>query len=265
MAQSLRVQAVSGAEILGMTNCLNFPSPENPENYYELSECVRGLASVCRDMGCPVVSGNVSLYNETASGGIYPTPLVVTAGLVPHFAYLVRCGCAKEGDLVYLVGPCAGSLGASRWQVLCHGGSREPRGVTWAYDPSMEREFARRALSTSRKAVVSGARVIAGGGLAVALAKEAIYSGVGMSVDLGPGDATANLFGEGGPRALYFVSPASSEKFLSIWEGYPLIPLGRAVGESLRIGGMIDVSLSRLRAAFFSGSLLDFDPGRGRN
>ncbi|MDR3321884.1 MAG: phosphoribosylformylglycinamidine synthase subunit PurL [Synergistaceae bacterium] len=266
MAQSLRVQALSGAEILGMTNCLNFPSPENPENYFELSECVRGLATVCRDMGCPVVSGNVSLYNETSRGGIYPTPLVVTAGLVPHFAYFIRCGHAKEGDLVYLAGPLAGSLGASRWQVLCHGGGdREPRGATWAYDPSLEREFAVRALAASRKAVVSSARVIAGGGLAVALAKEAIYSGVGVSADIGQGDVTAALFSEGGPRALYFVSPPNAEKFLSIWDGYPLKSLGRAAGASLRIVGSICIGLSELRAAFFSGGLLDFDPGQRRD
>ncbi|MDR3255467.1 MAG: phosphoribosylformylglycinamidine synthase subunit PurL [Synergistaceae bacterium] len=266
MAQSLRIQAVSGAEILGMTNCLNFPSPDNPENYYELSECVRGLAAVCADMECPVVSGNVSLYNETPRGGIYPTPLVVTAGLVPHFAYFVRCGCAKEGDVIYLVGPTNGSLGASRWQVLCcepGAGQSAPRGVTWEYNPSMERDFAVRARTASRKAVVGSARVIAGGGVAVALAKEAIYSGLGMSANLGSLDMTAALFSEGGPRALYFVQPANAEKFSFIWDGYPLMSIGRVGGESLRIDGAIDIGLDELRAAFYFGGLLDFDPKRG--
>ena len=102
-----------------MTNCLNFPSPENPENFYVLTECVRGLAEVCRDMECPVVSGNVSLYNETSRGGIYPTPLVVSVGIVPHFTYYIPCGKAQEGDFVFLVGEKAGSIGASRWQRLC--------------------------------------------------------------------------------------------------------------------------------------------------
>jgi phosphoribosylformylglycinamidine synthase len=262
MAQSVRMQAVSGAEVLGMTNCLNFPSPENPENFYELSECVRGLAEVCADMECPVVSGNVSLYNETARGGIYPTPLVVTAGLVPHFAYFVRCGCAQDGDVIFLAGPKTGSLGASRWQVLCHnapGSSEEPRGATWEYDPGMEREFSRRALATSRKSAVRSARVIAGGGVAAALAKEAISSGVGMNVDLGDGCRTELLFSEGGPRALYFVYPESVDKFLRLWDGYPVISLGRAGGDRLSIKGMLEISLNELRSAFTKGGLLSFD------
>jgi phosphoribosylformylglycinamidine synthase len=256
MAMSLRAQAISGAESLGMTNCLNFPSPENPENYFELSECVRGLATVCTDMACPVVSGNVSLYNETAKGGIYPTPLVVTAGLVPHFAYLVRCGCAHEGDVVYLVGPRTGSLGSSRWQVLCHDPSGKPQGTTWKYDPSMEKAFASRALATSRKAVAGSARLIAGGGVAVAVAKEAIYSGVGMNVDFGAGNAAELLFSEGGPRALYFVPPEGADKFLALWEGFPVISLGKAGGKSLRIGGLREIGLGELRSVFFSGGLL---------
>jgi phosphoribosylformylglycinamidine synthase len=256
MAQSLRIQAVSGAEILGMTNCLNFPSPESPENFFELSECVRGLASVCEEMGCPVVSGNVSLYNETPRGGVYPTPLVVTAGLVPHFAYFVRCGCAEEGDLIYLAGPRTGSLGASRWQTLCHSASREPRGVTRAFDPSLEKAFACRAIATSRKSAAGSARGIAGGGAAAALAKEAVTSGVGIRADFGAGDSVELLFSEGGPRALYFVHPDKAGKFLSIWEGYPVILLGRAEGTSLRISGAREIGLDELRGAFFAGGLL---------
>jgi phosphoribosylformylglycinamidine synthase len=256
MAQSLRVQAVSGAEALGMTNCLNFPSPEYPENFFELSECVRGLAMVCEQMECPVVSGNVSLYNETARGAVYPTPLVVTVGLVPHFAYFVRCGCAEAGDLVYLAGPNTGSLGASRWQTVCHSSSMTPRGATVAFDARQEKAFASRALATSRKAVVHGARVVAGGGVAVALAKEALASGVGMSVDIGSRDMLSALFGEGGPRALYFVHAESADKFLSLWDGYPVVLLGRAEGSSLRIGGVREIGLDELRAEYFAGGLL---------
>jgi phosphoribosylformylglycinamidine synthase len=256
MAQSLRVQAVSGAEALGMTNCLNFPSPENPENYFELSECVRGLALVCEQMECPVVSGNVSLYNETSRGGIYPVPLVVTAGLVPHFAYFVRCGCVEEGDLVYLVGPKTGSLGASRWQTLCSDASMTPRGATCAFDAPLERAFASRALATSRKAVARSARVIAGGGAAVALAKEMLASGVGMNVSFRSGDALSMLFGEGGPRALYFVHSESADKFLSLWDGYPVILLGSAEGSSLSIEGMREIGMDELGKAHFAGGLL---------
>ena len=260
MAQSLRVLGLSGAEPLGMTNCLNFPSPENPENFYELSECVRGLAAVCADMGCPVVSGNVSLYNETPRGGIYPAPLVVTAGLVSHREFYVSCAGAREGDAVYLVGPVAGSLGASRWQMLCGGGAGTgPRGAAWAYDAGMERAFLERAIAAARKARVRCGRVIAGGGLAVALAKSAIADDIGIEIDpdgFGGCDLTESLFSEGGPRAVYFVQADNLDKFLSIWDGYPAVRLGVVRGRSLRAQDAFDLPVHELRRAFKEGARL---------
>ncbi|MDR1471140.1 MAG: phosphoribosylformylglycinamidine synthase subunit PurL [Synergistaceae bacterium] len=255
MAQSIRTLALCGADALGMTNCLNFPSPEKPENFHDLSRCVDGLAAVCRDMGCPVVSGNVSLYNETPRGGIYPVPLVVTVGLVAHRAYYVSGGGALPGDVVYLVGPTSASLGASRWQVLCGGsGCARPQGSTWAYDAKMEAEFAERALASSRKAGIRSARVVAGGGLAAALAKEVIYSGVGMEIGLGSLDPTETLFSEGGPRAVYIVSQDKEEKFVRVWEGYPMTRIGNVSGTSLVIHGIGELSLEELEAEFFGGA-----------
>lgn len=260
MSQSIRMLSLAGAEVLGMTNCLNFPSPEVPENYHDLSECVRGLVNVCRNMECPVVSGNVSLYNETSRGGIYPTPLVVTAGLVSHLGYYVPCGKALEGDIVYLVGPLAGSLGASRWQVMCgEGRFTTPKGATWKYDPEMEREFNERALRSSRRSGVESARVIAGGGLAVALAKECVDTGLGMNIDLGEQsreDVAAILFGEGGPRAVYFVHKGNEEKFLSVWEGYRTTRLGTVGGDSLAVREVMSVGVAELVEAFKNGGKL---------
>ncbi|GHV53486.1 phosphoribosylformylglycinamidine synthase subunit PurL [Synergistales bacterium] len=256
MAQSLRVLAVSGAEALGMTNCLNFPSPENPEHYYELSECVKGLAAVCRDLGCPVVSGNVSLYNETPRGGIYPTPLVVTAGLIPGADSFVRRGAASEGDFIFLAGPMAAKLGASRWQMVC-GGASEPRGVTCAYNPEIERKFIERAISSARKGLARGARVTAGGGLAVALAKEAAASGVGMRIDINfkdDAEMTKILFGEGGPRAVYFVRPDDRGAFLSLWDRFPITQIGRAGGKYLRIAQR-EIGVDEIRGAMAAGGL----------
>ncbi|MDR1650907.1 MAG: phosphoribosylformylglycinamidine synthase subunit PurL [Synergistaceae bacterium] len=254
MAHSIRVLALAGADVLGMTNCLNFPSPEHPENYYELVQCVEGLAAVCRDMECPVVSGNVSLYNETPRGGIYPTPLVVTAGLVPHYTYFVSGGHAREGDEVYLAGPTSGSLGSSRWQVLCHSKDMRPKGASWMYDAAKEKDFVSKAVLVSRKAdIKKSARVVAGGGLAVALAKEVIFSGVGMTIDIADKNPEEVLFSEGGPRALYVIPPASAEKFVSCWKGFPVTRLGTAGGNSLVVKGCFEVSRDDLAAEFFGG------------
>jgi phosphoribosylformylglycinamidine synthase len=263
MAQSIRVLALCGADVLGMTNCLNFPSPENPEHYYELSQCVDGLAQVCRDMNCPVVSGNVSLYNETQRGGIYPSPLVVTAGFVPHYTYFVSGGHAHSGDIIFLAGPIAGSLGGSRWQTICNPSTpMTPRGTTWRYDAEMERGFVSRALLVAHKAdIKKSARVAAGGGLAAALAKEAIFSGVGMTVNITDRDPAGVMFGEGGPRAIYIIPPLSVDKFLECWEGYPVTELGEAGGESLIIKDLLEVSVRDLSSAFFGESGGSAAPG----
>ncbi|MDR3164490.1 MAG: phosphoribosylformylglycinamidine synthase subunit PurL [Synergistaceae bacterium] len=255
MAQSIRTLALCGAEVLGMTNCLNFPSPENPEHYYALSRCVDGLAAVCRDMDCPVVSGNVSLYNETPRGAIYPAPLVVTAGLIPHFIYFASGGHAHDGDFIFLVGPTAGSLGSSRWQVLCSDSAgMTPRGATWRYDVESESAFVSRALFTSKKAnIKKSARVVAGGGLAVALAKEAILSGRGMTIEFGR-DPFAAMFGEGGPRAVYIIPHNSADKFLECWEGFPVARIGCVGGESLVVKDFMEVPVVELRSAFYGPS-----------
>lgn len=255
MALSLRKLHVSGAEPLGMTNCLNFPSPENPENFHDLSECVRGLAAVCADADCPVVSGNVSLYNETPSGGIYPTPVVVTAGLVHHEAYYLRAGKAREGDAVYLAGSGAGTLGASRWQILCSEENRaKPQGATCGYNPETEGAFRERAAEAARRGVASSARVIAGGGLAVAAAREAIATGIGMDLLRTESDLTETLFGEGGPRALYFVPEENRDKFTAIWEGYPLMAIGRVGGSSLAIRDVLNIAVADLERVWRGGN-----------
>ena len=255
MAQSIRTLALCGAEVIGMTNCLNFPSPENTEHYYVLSRCVEGLAAVCRDMDCPVVSGNVSLYNETPRGAIYPSPLVVTAGIIPHYTYFVSGGHAHEGDLIFLTGPTAGSLGSSRWQVLCsYPGHMTPRGTTWRYDAESESAFVSRALLTSKKAdIKKSARVVAGGGLAVALAKEAILSGQGMTVEI-ERDPLSEMFGEGGPRAVYIIPPAAADKFLACWEGFPVARIGCVGGKSLVVKDFMEVPVEELRSAFYGAS-----------
>jgi phosphoribosylformylglycinamidine synthase len=256
MAHSIRALALCGADVLGMTNCLNFPSPEDPGHYYELTQCVDGLAQVCRDMDCPVVSGNVSLYNETRKGGIYPTPLVVTAGFVPHYAYFASGGHTHSGDVIFLTGPMAGSLGASRWQTICRDSiNMAPRGTTWRYDAELERGFVSRAVSCAHKAdIKKSARVISGGGLAVALAKEALFSGVGMTIDIDERDLTEVMFSEGGPRAVYVIPPATADKFLECWAGYPVAKLGEAGGDTLKINNFLEISVEDLRSAFFGGS-----------
>ena len=248
MALSLRGLWLTGADTLGMTNCLNFASPEQPDKFYELKECIRGLADVCRALDCPVVSGNVSLYNETANDRIYPTPLVVTAGLLTDRDLIVRAGMTKEGDYIYIVGKTEGSLAASRWQSAKNG---KPLGKTVEPDLEAEKSFRERALKTAREQAAVSGRVAAGGGLATALANEAIASGVGMEITLEPGASVESLlFSEGGARAVYSVAPEKAAEFERIWSGFPAVKAGRAGGKSFVWKNIFSLTLDELTEAF---------------
>jgi len=251
MALSLRGLWLSGADALGMTNCLNFASPENPEHFFELQQSIKGLADACRALDCPVVSGNVSLYNETANGRIYPTPLVVTAGLLTDRDELLRAGATKDGDAIYMVGKEKGSLGASRYQDLKCG---EPLGKTVEPDFEAEKSFRERAVKTARGHLADSGRVLAGGGLAVALASEAIASGTGLKIDLKPqGARELTLFSEGGARAIYAVPQQKTAEFEKTWAGFPCRRIGAAGGDRLTWDGMFDVQLGELRKTFTEG------------
>ncbi|MEG1501862.1 MAG: phosphoribosylformylglycinamidine synthase subunit PurL [Synergistaceae bacterium] len=248
MALSLRGLAISGSEFLGMTNCLNFASPEDPEKFYELEQSIKGLSDTCRALDCPVVSGNVSLYNETSDGRIYPTPLVVTAGLAVDRNKLVPSGKTQNGDALYLVGSVDGSLGASRYQIAKDG---IPLGKTVEPNFEAEKTFRDCALATAQKSLANSVRAIAGGGLAVALASEAISSQIGIDINIKPETTTeAMLFSEGGARAIYAVPSKNEEEFKKVWQSFKITKIGAAGSDKLIINDFMSVSLNELNTAF---------------
>lgn len=248
MALSLRGIWLTGADALGMTNCLNFASPEFPDRFYELKESLRGLADTCRELDCPVVSGNVSLYNETANDRIYPTPLVVTAGLAVDRDRTIRAGKTTEGDFIYLVGAVEGALGASRYQEARDG---RPLGRTVEPDREAEKKFRDAALSTARGQLAKSGRVVAGGGLATALASEAIASDAGMKITLAPETSVESLlFSEGGARAVYSVGQGKAAEFEKAWESLGCVRIGEAGGESFEWRGILSLPLKELKSAF---------------
>jgi phosphoribosylformylglycinamidine synthase subunit PurL len=193
--------ACVGAEPLGTTNNLNFGNPEKPHIAWQLTESVRGLGDACRALGAPIVGGNVSLYNETPSGPIYPTPVIGMVGRLPDARHAGRLGFARPGDTIALVGPFAPSLDASELSKLR--GCALPDGL-----PEIDVAAVRSAQFAVRGAVragrLSSAHDIAEGGLAVALAECCLAGGLGAEARLdalagggGDGDLFRVLFGEG--------------------------------------------------------------------
>lgn len=243
-ARTIRALSVAGAQPLGLTDCLNFPSPEIPGQMWTLEECIKGIAEACTALGCPVVSGNVSLYNETAGGAILPTPVAGTVGVIPTPEDYLPSGEWAEGDMLIMVGPINSSLAGSHY-IRSLGMAEGGRPLLFSGEA--EKDFSERALKTARKHVARSGRAIAGGGLAAALIKDGAGSGMGASLALPvPTRKDVVLFGEGGARALYAVPISKLPLFRSLWSGYPVLELGRAGGDALSVEGTFSFTVDEL-------------------
>jgi phosphoribosylformylglycinamidine synthase subunit PurL len=223
--------ACVGAEPLGTTNNLNFGNPERPHIAWQLTEAVRGLGDACRALDAPIVGGNVSLYNEGATGPIYPTPVVGMVGRMPDARLAGSLGFQRPGDEIALVGPFAPSLDASELAKLR--GQALPDGLAAADVPAI-----RMAQIAVREAVRAGAlrsaHDIAEGGLAIALAECCLAGGIGARVELGELSARAMeaLFGEG-PGG--FVVSGAAVALGELAQDAPLHRLGTVGGDSLEL------------------------------
>ena len=245
VAGTVRALAVAGAKPLGLTDCLNFPSPEVEEQYWALEECIKGMAEASKALECPVVSGNVSLYNETPAGAIMPTPVVGTVGLVPSEDGFLPAGAWREGDALFLVGPFNSALQGGHYLRSL---GLSPAGRPLSFSPEGEKDFMERALATAAKKCAHSGRAIAGGGLAAALVKEGAESGLGAAINITvPTRKDVVLFGEGGARALYSVPLGMVPLFKALWRGYPCMELGRVGGENLSVTGVFSLAVTALQ------------------
>ncbi|HST42672.1 MAG TPA: phosphoribosylformylglycinamidine synthase subunit PurL [Conexibacter sp.] len=247
--------ACVGAEPLGLTNCLNFGNPEKPHVAWQLSESVRGMADACRALDTPVVGGNVSLYNESGGGPIYPTPVVGMVGRLPEAARAGRLGFAESGDAIAVVRAASPALPASELAKLR--GEQLPDGL-----PERDQSALRAALELVRDAVRRGdlrsAHDVAEGGLAVALSEAALAGGLGAQIDLRKvGGSTCQdkpldeqLFGEG-PGTFVLSGQRELLEQLTAPEGVALSVaiVGEVGGDTVEIahaGGTLSWSLAEL-------------------
>ena len=198
--------ACSGARPIGITNCLNFGSPEGPAGYWQLSEAVAGMAEACRELAIPIVSGNVSLYNETANGPILPTPVIGTVGLLEDRSRALPMAW-QAGDELWLLGGLGADEGALAGSELAW--RRGRFGGTPTIDLAAGRRLVDLLVGLAETGTVAGAHDLSLGGLGVALARLAIASGIGAQVEMPSAAAalpTAALFGERGGRVLVIVA-----------------------------------------------------------
>jgi phosphoribosylformylglycinamidine synthase len=262
VAEAARNLAAAGARPLGLTDCLNFGSPERPEILWQFEEAVEGIAAACAALGIPVVGGNVSFYNETVGQAVLPTPVIGMAGLLDDARRRCTQWLQGEGDRIALLGPEAVSLGGSEWLWTLHG-------TVAGRLPPLDLDLERRVQDACRAAIDAGllrsAHDCAEGGLAATVA-ECCMSGpapVGADVTLpaDPGPAALTLFGEGPSRIVVSVAPGQAEGFARLMSecAVPWRWIGMAGGDRLvvRLGAgtlpALDVSVDAIGQEWRSG------------
>ncbi|SEH88577.1 phosphoribosylformylglycinamidine synthase subunit II [Halobacillus karajensis] len=210
VAEAARNIVCSGGRPLGITDGLNFGSPENPEIFWQMEKSVEGMSEACRELETPVIGGNVSLYNESFGGqAIYPTPIVGMVGLIDDVAHITRSHAKKSGDLVYLIGDTYAEFGGSELQGLLEG---RHFGKAPSLDLQTEVNRQKQLLTAIRSGLVASAHDVAEGGLAVALAEKLFENELGCEVIL-EGDLTSELFSETQSRFLVTVSKENKQSF----------------------------------------------------
>ncbi len=179
VCEAARNVVATGATPLAVTNCLNFGNPEKPEVFWQLQEAIEGIAEACRALDTPVVSGNVSLYNDSNGISIDPTAVIGMVGHIADVEKRVGAGFAADGDEIALVGPLTAELGGSEYQRLAHGVNSGPRPEL---DLGLERRVQQFVLEAIDAGLVRSCHDLSDGGLAVALAECCILGDRGASI-----------------------------------------------------------------------------------
>ena len=254
VAEAARNIIATGARPLAVTDCLNFANPDRPEVYWELEEAVQGLAYACRSLELPVVSGNVSLYNDSnGASAIWPTPVVGMVGVIEDYGRRLSAGLRTEGDFVLLIGSSHNDLGGSEYVKVEHG---QVAGRPPALDLTRERAAHRVVLAAAQSGYLHSAHDCAEGGMLVALAECCLLGGMGVRC---PGlrpepplRLDAAFFGESPSRFIVTVPSRAMPEVQSLARRHnvELSLLGLAGGEHLEFEGQLKVSLRDLREAW---------------
>jgi len=254
VAEAARNIIATGARPLAVTDCLNLANPERPEVYWELEETVAGMAYACRTLELPVVSGNVSLYNDSnGESAIYPTPVIGMIGVIDDYARKLGAGLRTEGDFVLLIGSSHNDLGGSEYLKVEHGyvAGRPP-----ALDLMREQAVNRLVLAAAQSGHLHSAHDCADGGMLVALAECCLLGGIGVRCPAvrpePPLRLDAAFFGESPSRYIISVPSRAMPELQSLARRHhvELSLLGLAGGDFLEFEGQLKLSLSELREAW---------------
>ena len=254
LSEAYRNVAATGANPRAVSDCLNFGSPEDPEVMWQFAEAVRGLADACMELGVPVTGGNVSLYNQTGTTPIHPTPVVAVMGVIDTVERRLPSGWQDDGENLYLLGTTRPELDGSAWAGVIHD---HLGGMPPAPNLAAEKALAGLMVVAAKDGLVTSAHDVSTGGLIQTLVEGVLRRGVGARVWLsevmedGDLDITEALFSESVARMVVSVAREDDVKFRGLCEGRG-VPVARV--------GVTDVSLRGLDVAdHFSFDLEELD------
>ncbi len=256
VAEACRNIAVTGAEPVALTDGLNFGNPETPDVQFQLNESIAGMREAADAFGIPIVSGNASLYNESAGTAIFPTPIIGSLGILEDVEKHSTVGFKNEGDVVVL-------LGADDWdsvEGLAGSEYLDFKHDTIAGQPTIDINLELNVQSVCRDAIsselLSSAHDVSDGGLAIAIAESAIIGGKGASTSLDvEGRWDAALFGESQSRIVVSLPEANLNELRQMTESknVPMTTLGTVGGDDLNINGVVQLPLTEIDDAWKNG------------
>lgn len=247
VAESARNVVCTGAEPLAITNCLNFGNPYDPEVYWQFKEAVGGIGEACRELGTPVTGGNVSFYNESPDGAVYPTPVIGMLGLIHDRAHITGSSFRNPGDVIILLGAMRGEIGGSEYLFQITG---ELVGDAPSLDLNHEKHLLEACLELIKLGLVESAHDCSEGGIAVALTESCISGsgllGAHVTIEAGTQRPDFLLFGEDQSRIIISVKPGKANEVTKIAarHGVPTSILGKVqANPELEIKGYIKLDL----------------------
>ena len=236
VAEAARNIVCSGGQPLGVTNCLNFGNPYDPEVYYQFVHAIKGMGDACRRFDTPVTGGNVSFYNQNPDGAVYPTPTIGMVGVLDNVKDKMTLDFKTEGDYVFLLGVSRDDIGSSEYVHKILGIEYSPAPY---FDIEEEYALQRKVAELISKKLVVSAHDVSEGGLFITLAESAFPRGLGFDVKAGDAKVRkdAYWFGESQSRVVVSVDPAQVSAFKSALGSFPAVQLGVITDGSFRVDG----------------------------
>ncbi len=247
VCEAARNIVCSGGRPLAITDGLNFGNPMDPEIYWQFKNSVQGIIEACQKLKTPVIGGNVSFYNESPKGAIYPTPIIGMVGLLDSISEQVTLDFKKEGDLIYLVGKNIDELGASQYLELK---IDKVDGTVPHLDLDLEKRVQKTVRSAVKEGIIKSAHDCSEGGLAVTLAESCFENGLGINVDINqPISDEALLFGESQSRIVVSIAPSDLHKFEKITasNSVPYMEIGTVQGRKYKFNELINLDVGEMK------------------